>query len=93
MQSSTNQKWSAGTEGGTSGNTGVQFTTGTDRLELSFSDFLKISCSLERILTEHVYTKASLDSKLQISSICPIRVRSRKRDIFKEMQQFDSNRR
>ena len=29
MQSSTNQKWSAGTEGGTSGNTGVQFTTGS----------------------------------------------------------------
>ena len=43
--------------------------------------FLKISLFLERILTEHIDMKNSLDYKPQIYSICSIRVRSRKQDI------------
>ena len=38
---------------------------------------------------EHVQKKVSLDSKLQIGSICSIRIRSRKQDIFGKL--FVSN--
>ena len=41
----------------------------------------KISHFLDGILIEHIDTKSSVDSKLQIYSICSIRIRSRKRDI------------
>ena len=39
---------------------------------------LKISRFLERILIEHIDKKESLDSKLQIYSICSIIIRSKK---------------
>ena len=44
-------------------------------------DFLEISRFLERILTEHMELKYSLDSKLQIDFKCSIRIRSRNRDM------------
>ena len=40
--------------------------------------FSKIFCFIERILTEYIDMKNSLDSQLQIYSICSIRIRSRK---------------
>ena len=40
--------------------------------------FSKISHFLGRVLIEHIDMKNSLDSKLQIYSICSIRTRSRK---------------
>ena len=51
-----------------------------------YIDFSKISQFLERFLTEYTDVKVSSDSKLQISSICSIRIRSRKRDIFAYFQ-------
>ena len=44
--------------------------------------FLRITYFLEQILMEHVDMKGSLDSKLQIDSVCPIRIPSRNWDIF-----------
>ena len=38
----------------------------------------------ERIRMEHIYKKASPDSKLQISSICSVRIHSRKWDTFEK---------
>ena len=46
--------------------------------------FSKISFFLERILTEHILMKNSLDSKLQSYSLYSIRIRSRKQEIFKK---------
>ena len=45
--------------------------------------FFKISLVLERILMEHIQTKSSLCSKLQIVFIRSIEIRSGNRDIFK----------
>ena len=42
------------------------------------SGLLKIFHFLERILMEHMDMKNDLDSKIQIYSICSIRIRSRK---------------
>ena len=39
-----------------------------------FFGFSEISRFLDRILMEHIETKVSLDSKLQIHSIIPIRI-------------------
>ena len=47
-------------------------------LELYCNGILEISHFLERIPTEHIDIKNSLDSELQISSICSIRLSSRK---------------
>ena len=43
--------------------------------------FSKISRFLERIQVEHIESKSSLESQLQICSICSIRIRSKNRDI------------
>ena len=51
----------------------------------------KISHFLDGILIEHIDTKSSVDSKLQIYSICSIRTRSRKQDILEKPQQLNSN--
>ena len=40
---------------------------------------------------EHTDMKISLESKLQISSICSLRIRSRKLDIFEKPQHLSSN--
>ena len=45
---------------------------------LEICSFSKISHFLERILMEHIDMKNSLDSKLQVYSMCSIRIRSRK---------------
>ena len=50
--------------------------------------FSKISYVLERILMEHVDIENSLDSKLQIHSICFIKIRSRKIDIYEKVKLF-----
>ena len=44
----------------------------TDRLELSCCGFSNISHFLERILMEHIDMRNSLDSKLQIYSLCSL---------------------
>ena len=54
----------------------------TDGLELSCCVFSKISHFLEGILMEHIDMKNRLDSKLHVSSMFSIRIRSRKWDIF-----------
>ena len=46
----------------------------------------EISQVLERILMEHIESKNSLESKLQINSICSIRIFSRNGDIFDKGQ-------
>ena len=43
-----------------------------------------ISNFLERIPMEDIDMKNSLNSKLQVYSICSIRIRSRKKDIFEK---------
>ena len=53
--------------------------------------FSKISYFLERVLVEHIDMKDSLDSSLQTCSLCSIRIRSRKLDMFKKPQQLNSN--
>ena len=63
----------------------------TGGLEICCFSFLKISQFLERILMEHKDIKNSLDSKLQVYSICSIRINSRKWDIFEKSQQLTSN--
>ena len=50
-------------------------------LKSCVNSFLKKSRFLERILMEHIDTKDSLDSWLQIVCICSIRIRSRTQDI------------
>ena len=68
---------------------GSRMAPGVDRdkskllLHRDWGGFLTISQILERILMEHIDMKNSLDSKLQIYSICSIRIRSRKLDIIK----------
>ena len=47
--------------------------------------FLTIFLFIERILMEHIGIKVRSDSKLQISSICSIRIHSRKWDIFENV--------
>ena len=54
---------------------------GTD---FKFFGFSKISHFLERILMEHIDMKNSLDSQLQIDSLCSIRIHSRSRDIVEK---------
>ena len=49
----------------------------TGELEICCSGSSKISHFLERIRMEHIDSKVSSDCKLQISSICSIRNRSR----------------
>ena len=39
---------------------------------------------------KHIDTKNSSEYKLQIGSICSIKIRSRKQDIFEKLQQHDS---
>ena len=46
--------------------------------------FSAISRFLERILMEHIESKNSVESKLQINSICSIRIQSRNQDIVKK---------
>ena len=46
-------------------------------LEICCSDFSMISHFLERILIEHINMKNSLDFKLQVCSMCFIRIRSK----------------
>ena len=45
--------------------------------EMNFSGFSTISQPLERILMEYIDMKNSLDSELQIYSICSTRISSR----------------
>ena len=52
---------------------------------------MKISQFLERILMEHKDINYSLDSKLQIVSICSIRIRSRKLDMVEKPEQLIFN--
>ena len=53
--------------------------------------FSTISHFLERILMEHIDLKKSLDSKLQIYSICFTRIRSRSWDVVEKPRQHVSN--
>ena len=53
------------------------FGSDTGGLELSCCSFSTISQFLERILMEHIDIKTSPDSKLQIDSICSVRILSR----------------
>ena len=53
--------------------------------------FSKIAYFLERILMEHIEMVCSLEFELFFISICSIRIRSRKRDIFKIPHQLNSN--
>ena len=46
--------------------------------------FLTISQILERILMGHIGTKNSLDSKLQVYSMCVINIRFKKQDILEK---------
>ena len=55
-------------------------------LETCCSGFSKITLFLELFLMEHISIKNSLDSKLQIYSICSIRKRSRNRAIVEKLQ-------
>ena len=50
-----------------------------------------ISRFIEVILIEHIDTKGSLDSKLQIDYICSIRIRSRNKDIVEKLLQLILN--
>ena len=65
----------------------------TEEIGNYFYGFLKISHFLEGILMELIDTDYSLDSKLQICSICFIRIRSRKKDIFEKPLQSTYSRR
>ena len=47
-----------------------------------------ITSEMLKILMEHIEMKKSLDSKLQIYSICSIRIRSRNWDIFEKPQYY-----
>ena len=52
----------------------IVMLSGTSNLAAAV--FSKISQFLEQFLMEHIDIKVSLDSKLQIDSICSIRIRS-----------------
>jgi len=56
--------------------TRTHFFLFTGGFEISCSGFSRISQLLERVLMEHIDIKVRPDSKLQIGSICSIRIRS-----------------
>ena len=60
-------------------------------LKIRRSDFSRISRLLERFRMEHIGIKVNLDFKLQINSLCSIRIRSRKLDIGGLLPQLVSN--
>ena len=62
------------------------------RYFLDFFVFSAISQFLKRVLMECIDMKNSLDSKLQICSICSVRIRSRKWDIFEKPLKHNWNR-
>ena len=68
------------------------FEVCTYRLELSCCELWKISYFLERFRMEHIELNCSFDSKVFFLSLCSIRIRSRKWDIFKKPQQVNSSR-
>ena len=67
------------------------YNTTTDRLDVRCYGFSKISHFLERVPMEHIETKNSSDSKLQIGTICSISNHSRNRDNFEKQKRTDHN--
>ena len=57
---------------------------------IQWLDFWRISRALELIVLEHIDMENSLESKLQVYSICSIRLRSRKGDIAEKPLKFFS---
>ena len=64
----------------------------TLELRICRSDLSTISRFLERFLIERIELVCSLECDLTFISICSVRIRSRKRDIFEKPLQHISNR-